>query len=334
LRPTAIPTPNTSNYPDQTDVLRNLFGFRSHEALRQAEYRLTSNRRVELELGGGPTGTFDAAHLKAIHQYLFSQVYEWAGHTRDERPIVDGLPVEPIGTMRKGGTSFLHGSRIALGLEEALRPISNPDVLKGSTPEEFSRVAGRVLGDLNFVHPFREGNGRTQEAFIAELGRHAGLSIDFSVITKPRMIAASIASTNDPDHPAMRHLVEDAVDPARVRALKAVFEHLTAQGENPYEHDVRAARPGETLSGALLAKSSDTASLITNAGIVAVSASALPKALVAEGEDVRVTVGSRANQMSPESYWSRVAARARPPAQPSASETLRQTETPHLRPRR
>lgn len=184
------------------------------------------------------------------------------------------------------------------------------------------------------MHPFREGNGRTQEAFIAELGRHAGLAVDFSVITKPRMIAASIASTHDPDHPAIRHLVEDAVDPACVHALRTVFEHLKAQGENPYEHDVRTARPTETLSGELLAKSSDTASLITDAGIVALPAPALPKAHVAEGEDVRVTVGSRANQMSPEGYWSRVAARASPPAQASASETLRQTETPHLRTRR
>lgn len=334
IEPHGYTYPNTSNDPDQTDVLRNRFGLRSHEALREAEYRLTSNRRVELELGGGPTGGFDAAHLKAIHEHLFSRIYEWAGHTRDERPIVDGLPVEPIGSLRKGSTSFLHGSRIELGLEEALRPIRNPHALKGSTPAEFAEVAGRVLSELNYVHPFREGNGRTQEAFIAEFGRHAGHYVDFSVITKPRMIAASIASTNDPDHPAIRHLVEDAVDPARVRALKAVFEHLKAQGENPYEHDVRTARPNETLSGALLAKSSDTASLITDAGIVAVPASDLPKGRLTEGENFSVIVRSRFGQISPESYWSKVAERASPSAQASASETLRQTDTPQLRPRR
>lgn len=130
----------------------------------------------------------------------------------------------------------------------------------------------------------------------------------------------------------MRPLVEDAVDPVRVRALKAVFEHLRAQSENPHEHNVRSARPNETLSGALLAKSSDTAILITDAGIVAVPASALPKAHVAEGEDFSVIVRPHVRQISPESNWSRVAERASPSAQ--ASETLGQTKTPQLRPQR
>jgi cell filamentation protein len=154
----------------------------------------------------------------------------------------------------------------------------------------------------------------------------AGHSIDFSAITKPRMIAASITSANDPDHPTMRELVEDAVDPARVHALKAVFDHLRVQGEHPYERDVRKATPNETLSGPLLAKSSDTASLITDAGIVAVPTSDLPKAHVAEGEDFSVTVRSRFGQVSPESHWSRVAERTSP------SETPCQTDTPQLRP--
>ena len=284
--------PNTSDDPDQRDVLRNKFDLRSHEALRRAEYRLTNNRRAELDLGQGPRGSFDAAHLKAIHKHLFSQVYEWAGHTRDERPIVDGLPVEPVGGLHKGGTSFLHGSRIGMGLEEALRPIRDPDALKGLTFTEFAEVAGRVLSELNYVHPFREGNGRTQEAFIAELGRHVGHDVDFSVMTKPRMIAASIASTNDPDSPAMRTLMEDAVDPGRVWALRETFESLRQQGENPYDHDVKAARPGETVSGAVLGKGVEAASLVTKQGIVAVPLADLTPAQLASQDDITVNIRS------------------------------------------
>lgn len=284
--------PNTSDDQDQRDVLRNKFGLRSHEALRTAEYRITNNRRTEIELGQGPRGTFDAAHLKAIHRHLFFQVYEWAGHTRDERPIMDGLPVEPVGGLHKGGTSFLHGSRISMGLAEALRTIRDPDALKGSTFMEFAEVAGRVLSELNFVHPFRDGNGRTQEAFIAELGRHAGHYVDFSVITKPRMFAASTASANDPGHPAMRALVEDAVDPARVRALKEAFAHLRAQGENPYDHDMRTARHGETLSGTVLGKGVDTVSLVTKRGIIAVPLADITAAQLASQDDVTVKVRS------------------------------------------
>lgn len=284
--------PNRSDDPDQIDVLRNRFGYRTHSQLRVDEYRITSERLVEIELGHGPGGRFDAAHLKAIHRFLFSSVYEWAGHTRDERPIVDGLPVEPVGGLHKGGTSFLHGSRIGRGLEEALRPISDPDALKGSAFREFAEIAGRVLSELNYVHPFREGNGRTQEAFIAELARHVGHDVDFSVITKPRMIAASIAATNDPDHPALRALVEDAVDPARVRALREAFESLRQQGENPYDHDVMAARAGETVSGAVFGKGDEAASLVTRQGIVVVPLADLTPAQLASQEDITVTVRS------------------------------------------
>lgn len=132
----------------------------------------------------------------------------------------------------------------------------------------------------------------------------------------------------------MRQLVEDAVDPARVRALKAAFEHLKAQGENPYEHDLRTARANETLTGALLAKSADAASLITDGGIVAIPPADLPKGRLAEGEDFSVTVRSRFGQVSSENYWSRVAEKAAPTPQVSASEALQPGLTPRMRPRR
>ena len=177
--------PNTSDDPDRTDVLRNKFGIESNSELRTEEYRATAFRMAEIAEGDGPSGQFDKAHLKAIHGYIFQDVYEWAGHTRNESPIVDGQRVEPIGGLSKGGTAFLHGSRIEMGLDEALRPIRDPEVLRGSTPEQFAERAGQVMAKLNYVHPFREGNGRTQEVFIAELGRLRGHEVDFTVIAKP-----------------------------------------------------------------------------------------------------------------------------------------------------
>lgn len=124
-------------------------------------------------------------------------------------------------TLSNGGTAFLHGSRIDMGLDEALKPIRDPDVLRNSTPEQFAERAGQVMAELNYVHPFREGNGRAQEVFIAELGRHYGHEVDFTVITKPRIVEASIETTNDPSSAVMKHLLEDAVDPNRLEALRA-----------------------------------------------------------------------------------------------------------------
>ncbi|MEY9199381.1 fido (protein-threonine AMPylation protein) [Sinorhizobium fredii] len=166
--------PNTSDDPDRTNVLKNRWGIETHSELRVKEYRATAVRMAEIAEGDGPKGNFDKAHLKAIHGYVFQDVYEWAGHTRNESPIVEGQRVEPIGGLSKGGTSFLPGSRIEMGLDEALKPIRDPQALRNATPEEFAERAGKVLSELNYVHPFREGNGRAQEAFISELGRHYG----------------------------------------------------------------------------------------------------------------------------------------------------------------
>lgn len=199
--------PNTSEDKDFRDVLKNKLDIRSHSALREAEYAFTALRQTELAEGKGPTGNHDAAHLKALHGYIFQDVYEWAGHTRNESPVVDGQRVEPVGGLSKGDTTFLPGSRIEMGLNEALRPARDDQGLRAATPEQFAEKAAHVLSELNYVHAFREGNGRANEALVVSLGRTYGHDIDLTVITKPRMIEASIETTNDPSSPAMKHLI-------------------------------------------------------------------------------------------------------------------------------
>ncbi len=269
-------------------MLRNKLGIRSHKELRVEEYRATAFRMAEIAEGDGPKGAFDAQHLKAIHGHIFQDIYEWAGHTRDESPVVDGQRVEPIGNLSKGGTSFLHGSRIEMGLEEAFRPIRNPEILRGSSVERFAEIAGKVLAELNYVHPFREGNGRAQEALLASIGREYGHEVDFTVITKPRIIDASIATTNEPSSPAMKHIFEDAIDPNRQEAIRAAFVDLEMRGENAFEHNVRTARPGEQISGQVLGHDIRVASLVTDHGIVAVDrADLLPPVAPGSGQKCR-----------------------------------------------
>ncbi|WP_084440681.1 Fic/DOC family protein [Acetobacter nitrogenifigens] len=284
--------PNTSNDPDQVDVLRNRLGLRSHSRLSQAEYRSSRQRQIELRSGAGPVGNFDADHLKAIHRHLFSDIYEWAGHTRNERPVVDGRPVEPIGFLRKGETTFLPGSRLEMGLTEAFRPIRNPDTLHNATVKRFAAVAGQVLNELNYVHPFREGNGRAQEAFISELGRRYRHEVRFSVITRPRMIEASIAGIADPAGKAMRHLLEDAVDPARSTALAEIFAHLRQQGVEPLSLSIRTARPGETVSGKLAAVTARSGCVDTTHGMIVVPGHDVSSRNLTVGDTASLTVTS------------------------------------------
>lgn len=114
------------------------------------------------------------------------------------------------------------------------------------------------------MHPFKEGNGRAQEAFIWELGRHYGHEIDFSLITKPRMIEASIETTNEPSSPSMKHAIEDAMNPGRREVLRSAFEDLREVGEEPLQHHVRTARAGEEITGTVLGHDNRVAGLVTD----------------------------------------------------------------------
>jgi cell filamentation protein len=149
-----------------------------------------------------------------------------------------------------------------------------------------------VLAELNYVHPFREGNGRAQEAFIAELGRHYGHEVDFTVTSKPRMIEASIETTNDPSSPAMRHVLEDSINPNRREALRAAFADLERCGEKPFEHYIRTARPGEEITGQVLSHDDRAASIVTDERIIAVDRADLPERLPDENTEVSFTARS------------------------------------------
>ncbi|EHK74678.1 filamentation induced by cAMP protein fic [Sinorhizobium meliloti CCNWSX0020] len=177
-----------------------------------------------------------------------------------------------------------------MGLNEALRPIADPSALSKATPEQFAERAAKVLSEPNYVHPFREGNGRAQEAFISELGRHYGHAIDFSLITMPRMIEASIETTNDPSSPLMKHAIEDAIKPGRREAIRSAFDDLRESGEEPLHHPVRTARAGEDITGRVLRQGDRFAILLTDHGIVVADRADLPERLP---HDEKITVTAR-----------------------------------------
>lgn len=323
--------PNVSDDPDQRDVLRNRLGIRSHTILSQSEYRMTNDRWIEIQLGMGPQGNFGTAHLKAIHKHLFNDIYEWAGHTRNESPVVDGKPVETIGILRKGKTTFLPGSRIEMGLTEALRPLVKPELLKNVSVRRFAAVAGKVLNELNYVHPFREGNGRAQEAFISELGRQTGHDVRFSVISRPRMMAASIAGIADPDCKAMQDLLEDAADPLRSAALTESFRFLRQRGIEPLKCDIRTARSGETISGTVMSISAQSCCLDSpEQGMIVIPAYEALSCKVKAGDSVTLTTAARflssstekSSQNEREGGFSRLAAALAPkPSDPATSSS-------------
>ena len=180
-------------YPPDFTVLRNRLGIRRASTLEAAERRLVAQRLREPV----PTGAFDLAHLKAIHRHLFQDVYAWAGEVRT---------VE----IAKDGSRFQPRRFIETGMADIHRRIVTAGHFLGTGPNGFAEGAGPVMGDVNHVHPFREGNGRTQLQFLKQLAARAGHDLDLTRIGRAAWLDASRRS-NAGDHAAMTRCIRHAL---------------------------------------------------------------------------------------------------------------------------
>jgi cell filamentation protein len=181
-------------FPD-VPVLRNRLGIKDEATLDYHERELVTARIVE----GAPSGDFDLAHLRRIHRHLFQDIYDWAGEVRT---------VE----ISKGGSTFQFCKSIPIGMADVHRRLERADFLCGLSAGDFAKEAGQFLGDVNYVHPFREGNGRTQLQYLKQLGRRAGHIIDLTRLNrdKGRWIEVSIAS-HQADYGPMSRVIREAL---------------------------------------------------------------------------------------------------------------------------
>ena len=171
-------------YPGST-VLRNLRGITDADRLDYVEREVVAQRIAE----GAPRGGFDLAHLRAIHRHLFQDIYAWAGELRT---------VE----IAKAGHQFQFRQFIETGMADVHRRLEQADFLRGLSPAAFAEAAGPIMGDVNYVHPFRDGNGRAQLQYLEQLAEQAGHPIDLARIDPDRWLEASRRS-HDGDHGAM-----------------------------------------------------------------------------------------------------------------------------------
>jgi cell filamentation protein len=165
-----------------TGVLRNLLGIKNQAALDTAESSLSFLRTSELR-EQPVQGSFDLLHLQAIHQRIFCDVYDWAGQLR----LVE---------IQKGTTDFARHMVIESAARQLFGQLAKEQHLHGLDAGSFSQRAGHYLGEINVLHPFREGNGRVQREFIAQLALRAGHPIDWTGISQAEMVHASVAAYN------------------------------------------------------------------------------------------------------------------------------------------
>lgn len=158
-------------------MLKNRLGIKSQEQLDQFE-ALSVALRSDEPL---PRGRFTPTHYRAIHRHLFGDVYIWAGRYRT------------VG-ISKDKSAFCYPEHIPEQMSGLFGRLADMDRLRGRNADEFAAGASHFLADLNAIPPFREGNGRTQLAFMTELATQTLHPLDLRRLEPKAFLQAMIAS--------------------------------------------------------------------------------------------------------------------------------------------
>ena len=151
--------------------LRNLLGATSSKELKEREPQIVFANELELESVGIPR-TNDFTELLLIHGQLFKGVYDWAGQIR----TVD------IKKNADGAEFFLIVSKINTAAQYVFAELAKERHLQGLSKDDFVKRLAYHYDQLNYIHPFREGNGRAQRVFWSRLAADAAYQIGWDRI--------------------------------------------------------------------------------------------------------------------------------------------------------
>lgn len=191
-------------YPN-SNVLINKFDIQDSEKLEAIERQITSSR--EFELKKQPiNGKFDLKHLQEIHKTIFGDIYSWAGNLRD----VD------IAKTR----TFCFNQYISTIADDIFDELKKDKFLVGLEKSDFIDKLSYYMGEVNALHPFREGNGRTQRHFFAQLAEYAGYSLDFSKTDKQTLLTADI-NAMDGKYDKLKNILANCIQPLQIELKKS-----------------------------------------------------------------------------------------------------------------
>lgn len=182
-------------YPG-THVLRNKPGLRSIDDLETFERMQAGMRQIHMP----PNIPMTEDGYRSIHRRLFQDVYEWAGEYRTVNLTKQAdTPVE-----------FEMGPYVTPNMKRVFGELGCDNYLRDLDRDTYAYRAAVYMDDLNRIHPFREGNGRTQRVFLDALTRQAGHRLDLTAIGRDAWIDASVAGYNN-DHGPMTRCIRDAL---------------------------------------------------------------------------------------------------------------------------
>ncbi len=166
-----------------TNVLVNKMNIKDPIALKNYETSVIGLKLMALSKRG-ITGKFDVSHFVSIHKFLFEDIYPFAGLFRTENIAKDYF-------------QFAEWEYIESELTRLLSELKSENFLANLTKEKFTERLAYYWAELNVLHPFREGNGRTTREFLRQLSLKNGYILNLHKISPQKLFNASIKSIID-----------------------------------------------------------------------------------------------------------------------------------------
>lgn len=162
-----------------TDILINKFDIKDNDLLEKVEREITGFNQLKLEKNP-IKGNFNLKHLQDIHKAIFSDIYDFAGKIRNENI--------------SKGFAFANAQFIDVAAYDLFNQLKKENCLIGKNLNDFSERASYYMAEINVLHPFREGNGRSTREFIKELANECGFDLQWSKVDKDLLFNASCKS--------------------------------------------------------------------------------------------------------------------------------------------
>lgn len=168
-------------YPGTT-VLINKLGIKNQNHLDEIETMIVSVKSAEIELSFSSDADFDFEFYKDLHRLLFEDIYEWAGTVRTIN-------------ISKKQTSFCSTEQIQATGENIFKYLQKANYFSDLPYDELIEELADLYNSINYLHPFREGNGRCQRLFFRLLSNKIGYSMDFDQIDPDNLMVATIQAS-------------------------------------------------------------------------------------------------------------------------------------------
>ena len=223
----------------KSSVLVNKAGIKSVKELNNFEKEITSARSDQLGVGSINVGSdFGAKQLSSIHNFLFQDLYSWAGQFRTVN-------------LEKNGVLFAQTNQIPEVLKGMQAELKNLNYLRGLDKDKFVTGLSKTFASLSQAQPFRDGNAKTIRAFMTQLSKQAGYTVDFSKISRSEWVEVANAATKN-DLAKTKAVFLEITRPTRAIAFEslperqALLNHPELVGAYAQKFQGRSA--GELLS--------------------------------------------------------------------------------------